>query len=369
MANTGLAAGGLMSGFSSTYFPGLRQNEVDARLQEEIALRKAADQRAAEMQQFQMQKYAEAEAKDRQAAGLYAGFLGIKPSLGAASSVDPEKGGLDATDPGLWDAQGNMTKDPNAQIANPQYEQFMAGGAKAGLDLVKQTREQQAQAQKTWYEQQKAASDAVRADAAAKRSDAILAKIAQGPGQGKPTLFMDEQNRPVYLRAGDDIPAGWKPYDKKAEGNAAKAEQAQQDKMANASLVLEDIGRAKELADKPLSLGLGATTVSNVPGTPAADLARLLDGIKANIGFDKLQAMRAASPTGGALGQVSDMENKLLQSTLGSLQQSQSPAQFKATLKRLEDQYQDIVHGKGNRPSAAKPGGVRVYNPQTRRLE
>jgi hypothetical protein len=83
----------------------------------------------------------------------------------------------------------------------------------------------------------------------------------------------------------------------------------------------------------------------------------LLDGVRANIGFDKLQAMRAASPTGGALGQVSDSENKLLQSTLGSLTQAQSREQFKYTLDRLESQYLDIIHGKGNRPGKSAPSG------------
>lgn len=367
MADVSNSAGGFLSGFNATYFPAIRQNEL-------LTRQKAQDDRANELQRFQMQKYTEAEAKDRQAAGLYAGMLGIKPTTvddAQVNEMDPSRPDL------IWKNGGNSSEYVDGlSKPNPQYEQFLAGGAKAGADMVKLTREEQLAALKVRTDAWKEQNAARLADLKDKQIMAIIAK-SQGGGNSKPVLFMDEQNRPVYLRAGEDIPAGWKPYDKKAEGNAAKAEQAQQDKMSNASLVLEDIGRAKELADKPFSVGLGAETVARVPGTPASDLARMLDGIKANIGFDKLQAMRAASPTGGALGQVSDMENKLLQSTLGSLQQAQSPAQFKATLSRLESQYQDVVHGKGNRPG--QPQGappivqgqtrVRVFNPQTGRLE
>lgn len=117
------------------------------------------------------------------------------------------------------------------------------------------------------------------------------------------------------------------------------------------SVVLQDIGKAKEMASGKGSLlpttGIGSI-MSGIPGTKAHDLAATLDTIKANIGFDRLQKMRAESPTGGALGSVSDSENKMLQSTLGSLAQSQSREQFMQNLDRLENVYLDIVHGKGN---------------------
>jgi hypothetical protein len=57
--------------------------------------------------------------------------------------------------------------------------------------------------------------------------------------------------------------------------------------------------------------------------------------IKANIGFDRLSEMRANSPTGGALGQVSELENLLLQATQGSLDQNQSPEELKKTLDMI----------------------------------
>lgn len=73
----------------------------------------------------------------------------------------------------------------------------------------------------------------------------------------------------------------------------------------------------------PNTTGWGGL-MSTLPGTEARALSTDLDTIKANVGFEELQAMRDASPTGGALGQVSEQENRLLQSIRGSLDQMNS---------------------------------------------
>ena len=101
----------------------------------------------------------------------------------------------------------------------------------------------------------------------------------------------------------------------------------------------------KKIADAKRSsgdwtTGLIGAAASQVAGTPAYDLNQTLESIRANIGFDKLQEMRINSPTGGALGQVSDRENLLLQAVWGSLQQAQSRKQFESNLDDLERQIQ-----------------------------
>ncbi len=85
----------------------------------------------------------------------------------------------------------------------------------------------------------------------------------------------------------------------------------------------------------PFTAGVGSVA-SVIPATPQRDLRETLATIRANIGFDKLQDMRNNSPTGGALGQVSDTENKLLQAVQGSLDQGQSPAQLKENLANIK---------------------------------
>ena len=82
---------------------------------------------------------------------------------------------------------------------------------------------------------------------------------------------------------------------------------------------------------------------SGVPGTASADLAARLSTLEANAAFDALQKMRDSSPTGGALGQVTERELGLLQSTLAALSQSQSEKQFDEELVRFKQQYESIL--------------------------
>ncbi len=136
-----------------------------------------------------------------------------------------------------------------------------------------------------------------------------------------------------------------------AEAAAAAGERAKQEEQSR-DIVVQDIDRILSMTGEEEGLpvtGIAGATLSQVPGTRQRDVAALLDTIRSNVGFDKLQQMRNASPTGGALGQVSERENVLLQSTLGSLEQSQSTEQFERNLRRLRDVYLDVVHGPSGR--------------------
>jgi hypothetical protein len=97
----------------------------------------------------------------------------------------------------------------------------------------------------------------------------------------------------------------------------------------------QDIDRAIENTDK-LSAGLGSLT-SAVPSTPAANLRATLDTIQADAAFGALQQMRDNSPTGGALGAVSEKELALLMSAQAALSQSQDAKQLKDNLIRYRD--------------------------------
>lgn len=81
-----------------------------------------------------------------------------------------------------------------------------------------------------------------------------------------------------------------------------------------------------------LATGIPGAVFANLPASQAKNLRSTLDTIKANVGFDELQAMRSNSPTGGALGQVSENENKLLQSVQASLDPEQGVDQLRENL-------------------------------------
>lgn len=76
------------------------------------------------------------------------------------------------------------------------------------------------------------------------------------------------------------------------------------------------------------------------PGSIQRDYAADLDSMKANIFAGELTAMRQASKTGGAVGNVSDREGARLESALGALDQGQSPANMRKNLLIVKDSIQ-----------------------------
>jgi hypothetical protein len=136
---------------------------------------------------------------------------------------------------------------------------------------------------------------------------------------------------------------------KRALARAAGREQ----KETAAGIVTDEIDRALRLdkdATLPASGPLAAVT-QHIPGTNSYNVKELLKTVKANAGFDKLQAMREASPTGGALGNVSDNEGARLEAAIGNLEQAQSTEQWRYNLKRVKNIYLDIIHGPGKGPA------------------
>ena len=87
-----------------------------------------------------------------------------------------------------------------------------------------------------------------------------------------------------------------------------------------------------------LTTGLGSVT-SFIPGTSGANLRATIETIKANLGFDRLQQMRDASPTGGALGQVAVKELDALQASVSSLDLNQSPDRLRNNLEQIKTHY------------------------------
>lgn len=126
--------------------------------------------------------------------------------------------------------------------------------------------------------------------------------------------------------------------------------------------------------------GLIGSASASIPGTPAHDLAQDLNTLKAVLGFSELQAMRDASPTGGALGQVSEMENRLLQSAWAALEQSQSPEQFRRNMRivvdrakrawrNVQEAYEEEFGSGGASQDGSAPRRRLRYNPETGKVE
>ena len=147
-------------------------------------------------------------------------------------------------------------------------------------------------------------------------------------------------------------------------------------KQASSDVVFDSVTRALDYVEKDLADDsffnnnfTGSTGVASLfsfaPTHPAHKLAELVKTIEGNIGFDKLQSMREASPTGGALGQVSNMELGQLNSTLSSLRASIGPEEMKYNLQLALHQYMNIIHGAGNHniPFPQRPNMQSKPNP------
>ncbi len=84
--------------------------------------------------------------------------------------------------------------------------------------------------------------------------------------------------------------------------------------------------------------------LSRMPGTAAAEVRRQVDVLKSNAKIENLSAMRRESPTGGALGAVSDSENAMLAAKAGALDPD-SP-NFARDLDDYERSLLRTIHGK-----------------------
>lgn len=104
---------------------------------------------------------------------------------------------------------------------------------------------------------------------------------------------------------------------------------------------ITEVDKAAELAGAPTSTGILGWLTGEIPTTPAYKLRGVLNTVKANIGFDKLQAMRDASPTGGALGQVSERELNFLQSTIAALDPAMGDEELARSLAKVKLHYEN----------------------------
>jgi hypothetical protein len=129
-----------------------------------------------------------------------------------------------------------------------------------------------------------------------------------------------------------------------------KKEAAKQFAINHANKVVEDVTAAKSLVSGTTS-GLVGKGSSFVPGTDAYNLNQRLLTIKANLGFDRLQQMRDASPTGGALGQVAVQELQALQATVGSLELGQTKQELQKNLDKIELHYNNWLSTVGGTPT------------------
>ena len=191
-------------------------------------------------------------------------------------------------------------------------------------------------------------------------------EIKFGPA-GTNVTFKNEGTIPSGYRAVRDAAGNVErieaiPGSEAASKEAATQEKVQRERQMRATTsntvlnALDDIDMLMKNATLPTTGALGAR-LAGLAGTAAHDIKNAIDTISGNISFDKLNEMRAASPTGGALGGVTERELELLSKSAASLAQSQSEAQFKSNLGRVRALFERTIHGKPLTEQERKAGG------------
>jgi hypothetical protein len=305
--------------------------------------------------------------------------LGNAPNISPPQSIQPTSGetaAMPAMAPGMASpaaspaAGGSRLAELESYIFDPYFSVLQETNPAAANVIMKQYEQEYARAN-TVPEQPKPTDDMREFELAQKdpafrqylqdmkKAGASSVVLNNGSEVGTIPqgfeLFTDPKTGARSMRP---IPGG--PAAAEADVLANKNKLAKQSQADAADIVTQDIDRTLEILDQDSwynpATGIGSGMAGSVPGSNSANIQALLGTIGANIAFDKLQAMRAASPTGGALGAVSDTEMGLLKSAYGAVGQSQSEDQLRFNLNRLWNTYQDVIHGKGGGPERRKLG-------------
>lgn len=160
----------------------------------------------------------------------------------------------------------------------------------------------------------------------------------------------------VYKTGGGDKA---KEFQEMITNDMAQVEATRKEELQK-SATISDVDRIIGTVDEALaqtglfSAGLASLT-KWIPGTPAKDLDEKVSSIKAALGINQMQALKAMSPTGSTgFGNQSDKELKALQSAISSLDIEQSPKQTRESLMKVAKHYgawKEIVNKAKGQPA------------------
>jgi len=150
-------------------------------------------------------------------------------------------------------------------------------------------------------------------------------------------VMTDERGAPIAVPISGTELAEKLSAAEKAEEKAASAKEVAQTTVSRGVKDALAIMDNKGLSDiLPEAGTIGKFLADYTWNQDARNLRRTLQSLQANTAFTRLQEMRDASKTGGALGNVSNVELELLMSSYGSLSQDLSPDMLRTNLKNIE---------------------------------
>jgi len=178
--------------------------------------------------------------------------------------------------------------------------------------------------------------------------DFILARatasrpLGQPRPEQPPVAVIDPKTGKQILVSREEALAGRMTPVSGFEGLAPKEIQSREAKYPQATIALKTFETKSEsfakdletLANHPGLSGISGLVYGRTPSVTkeARQAQALYDSIVARGGFQELQDLRASSPTGGALGNVSNQEGQNLRDAFAPINRTQDTADLKSTL-------------------------------------
>ena len=121
----------------------------------------------------------------------------------------------------------------------------------------------------------------------------------------------------------------------------------------------ETIKLLPSLPDNPVGAKFGAALGQLLPASEQGRVVSRLNTLKANLALDKVNEMRAASPTGGAAGNMTEKEWPLFMQAFGSLDAAENRQDLEERLKNASIKLFNRINGTPEqRQSAVEKGTI-----------
>jgi len=286
---------------------------------EQAAARKAAEQEAAKLDQL-ANKYRLERTQDRgsKARQLLAQYLSKEPETQTGRGLTRE------TQTGRQQGSSSSEQLPASLREVQYYQNIVNNPDKFSPEEVDYARK--------WLAKSVRVPEESAAPPEKFDQDANDFKIIGDPG-----AFSDAEVRAANARIRKKFPS----ISEDEKGQLRDLTRVRHQFQFTVPLIKEAIAQAK--AGGALATGNLSRWVEGLPwiGQAATDLERTLDAIKSNIGFNKLEDLKGLSQFGASgLGAVSNAEQILLQSTLGSISRDQKEENLVYQLTRILNFYE-----------------------------
>ena len=189
----------------------------------------------------------------------------------------------------------------------------------------------------------------------------IIKDLGASEGEDKQVRIQESEGNFLVFRGTELINR----YKDKGEADLAKASEDLTVKSLN---VIDTIDKALEMLNDPASsVGSWNSIKEWIPmASQQRTLKSYAESVRANIGFDELRKLKEG---GGTLGQVSNIENALLQSVIAQIDTANSKEAMREAFQKIKQSYKRILEAKaGNLPIQRYEDGSISYKISNNRV-